>query len=66
MDGIKYFPNNINIEEKSIILRLDLNVPVKNSKIQDFTRINLALPLLKDLINRKANNLIGGLEVFIT
>ncbi len=58
MDGIKYFPNNINIEEKSIILRLDLNVPVKNSKIQDFTRINLALPLLKDLINRKAKIII--------
>ena len=48
MAEIKYFPKDLNIEEKIIILRLDLNVPLKDKKIQDHTRISLALPFLKE------------------
>jgi len=54
MSGIKYFPQNLNIKGKRIILRVDLNVPLKDKKIQDFTRILLTLPFLKDLIKRKS------------
>jgi phosphoglycerate kinase len=58
MAGIKYFPKNLDIKEKTIIVRLDLNVPLKNKKIQDHTKILLALPFLKDLIKRKAKIII--------
>jgi len=54
MQGIKYFPQELNIEGKRIIVRVDLNVPLKNKKIQDFTRIEQVLPFLKDLVNRKS------------
>ena len=58
MSGIKYFPEDLNIENKTILLRLDLNVPIKNKEILDHTRILLALPFLKNLINRKAKIVI--------
>ena len=54
MPGIKYFPKNLKIENKTIILRVDLNVPIKEKKIQDFTRISLVLPFLKELIKKKS------------
>tara|TARA_B110000027_G_scaffold116235_1_gene126844 strand:+ start:80 stop:1270 length:1191 start_codon:yes stop_codon:yes gene_type:complete len=54
MQGIKYFPQELNIESKRIIVRVDLNVPLKDKKIQDSTRIEQVLPFLKDLIKRKS------------
>ena len=54
MQGIKYFPQNFNVEDKRIIVRVDLNVPLKDKKIQDTTRIDQALPFLQDLVKRKA------------
>jgi len=54
MQGIKYFPQELNIENKRIIVRVDLNVPLKDKKIQDYTRIEQVLPFLKDLIKRKS------------
>ena len=58
MAGIKYFSQNISVEEKTIILRLDLNVPLQDGKIQDDTRISLAIPFLKELIKRKSKLII--------
>ena len=58
MSGIKYLPIDLDIENKSILVRLDLNVPIKDKKIQDHTRIYSSLPLLKDLIKRKAKIII--------
>ncbi len=58
MAGIKYFPDNLDIKNKTIILRLDLNVPLKNKNIQDFTRINVIIPFLKSLIMKKAKIII--------
>ena len=58
MGKIKFFTDTINIQNKTIILRLDLNVPLKEKKIQDFTRINLVLPFLKNLVIRKAKIII--------
>ena len=58
MSKIKYYSDTLDIQSKTIILRLDLNVPLKDKKIQDFTRITLALPFLKDLIKKKAKIII--------
>ena len=54
MPGIKYFPYNLNVENKRIVVRVDLNVPLKDKKIQDSTRIEQVIPFLQDLIKRKA------------
>mgnify|MGYP006147722739 FL=1 len=58
MSKIKYYSDTLDIQSKTIILRLDLNVPLKDKKIQDFTRITLALPFIKDLIKKKAKIII--------
>jgi len=58
MSAIKYLPTDLNIENKSIIVRLDLNVPLKDKKIQDPTKILSSLPLLKNLIKRKAKVIV--------
>ena len=54
MPGIKYFPSNLNVQNKRIVVRVDLNVPLNDKNIQDSTRIEQTLPLLQDLIKRKA------------
>jgi phosphoglycerate kinase len=54
MQRVKYFPKDLNIEGKRIIVRVDLNVPLKDKRIQDSTRIDQVLPFLKDLIKKKA------------
>jgi len=58
MSRIKYFPQNLNIKGRRIVLRVDLNVPLKNKKIQDFTRISLVLPFLKNLIKKKSKIIV--------
>ena len=51
MDKINFFPSNFNVKNQKIILRLDLNVPLKNKIIMDDTRILLCLPFVKELIS---------------
>ncbi len=58
MGGIKYFPEDLDIRDKKIILRLDLNVPLKNNKIEDDSRIKSVIPFLKLLIKKKAKIII--------
>ena len=58
MDKINFFPDNLEIENKKIILRLDFNVPLKDKIITDDTRIALCLPFLKKLIDKKAKIII--------
>ncbi|MBL6857105.1 MAG: phosphoglycerate kinase [Pelagibacteraceae bacterium] len=58
MSGIKYFPQDLSLENKTIILRVDLNVPIREKKIQDFTRISLILPFLEELIKKKSKIII--------
>ena len=58
MSKIKYFSENLDVQSKTIILRLDLNVPLNNKKIQDKSRILNSLPLLKELIKKKAKIII--------
>ncbi|MDA9078198.1 phosphoglycerate kinase [Pelagibacteraceae bacterium] len=58
MDKINFFPNNLDVQNKKIILRLDLNVPLKNKLIIDDTRIALCLPFIKKLTEKKAKIII--------
>ena len=54
MKSIKYFDDQVEVSNKLVVLRLDLNVPIKDKKIQDFTRIDLCLPLIKNLSKKKS------------
>jgi len=58
MDKINFFPDNLDIQNKKIILRLDFNVPLRDKIITDDTRITLCLPFLKKLIKKKAKIII--------
>jgi len=58
MDKINFFPNNLDVQNKKIILRLDLNVPLKDKIIADDTRIVLCLPFIKQLIKKRAKIII--------
>ena len=50
--------DKLNLNQKKILLRLDLNVPLDNGKITDTTRINKILPTLKFLINQNSKIII--------
>ena len=58
MSKIKYFSEDLEVQNKTIILRLDLNVPLIEKKIQDKSRILMSLPFLKDLVKKKAKIII--------
>ena len=47
-----------NLNDKIILLRLDLNVPLSNGKISDTTRIDKILPTLKFLIKQNSKIII--------
>ena len=50
--------NEKNLNDKKILLRLDLNVPLERDKITDTTRIDKILPTLNFLIKEKAKIII--------
>ena len=55
---MKRIKDQRDINQKKILLRLDLNVPLENGKITDATRINKILPTIKFLLNNKAKIII--------
>ena len=55
---MKYIKDQENLEGKVILLRLDLNVPLKNRMITDETRINKILPIINFLIKKKSKILV--------
>ena len=54
MSDLKIFSKNVPVNGKRVIVRLDLNVPISNSKIEDDTRIKVIEPLINKLIESKA------------
>jgi len=55
---MKSITEESNLEDKRVLLRLDLNVPIKNQVIQDETRILKILPVINFLIEKKAKIII--------
>ncbi len=54
MEKIKYFNQDVDVKDKRVILRSDFNVPLDGQKIRDTTRIDLCIPFIKSLMNKKA------------
>ncbi len=55
---MKYISNQENLNKKTILLRLDLNVPLKNGIITDQTRIDKILPMINFLLEKKSKILV--------
>ena len=55
MNNIKDYKN---LDKKKILLRLDLNVPLKEGIITDETRIDKVLPVIKFLLKKKTKIII--------
>ena len=55
---MKYIKDQENLNEKRVLLRLDLNVPLKNGIITDQTRIDKILPIINFLLKKKSKILI--------
>ncbi len=58
MKKINFFSENSEVKNKTVLLRLDLNVPIAEKVIRDDTRILLCLPFIKKLIQKKAKIII--------
>ena len=54
MSKLKALDEKLNLTNKRIILRVDLNVPIQEGKITDESRINKVIPIIKEFINKKA------------
>ena len=55
---MKSIQDQTNISKKKIILRLDLNVPLKDGKITDTTRVDKILPTINFLLKSSAKIII--------
>ena len=58
MIKIRRLDDNLNIEGKRILLRVDFNVPMNDETITEDSRIKKVLPTIKYLINKKAKIII--------
>jgi len=54
MGKLKALDENLNLTNKRIILRVDLNVPMKEGKVTDKSRINKIIPIIKEFTYKKA------------
>ena len=55
---MKSISNQKKLDNKKVLLRLDLNVPLEKGKITDSTRIDKILPTLNFLTKQKAKIII--------
>ena len=55
---MKNIKDQENLNQKIVLLRLDLNVPLKNGKITDQTRIDKILPIIEFLLKKKSKILV--------
>ena len=54
MGKLKALDENLNLNNKRVILRIDLNVPMQEGKVTDESRIKKVVPIIKKFINKKA------------
>ena len=55
---MNYIKDHENLNDKKILLRLDLNVPLKNGVITDQTRIDKILPVIEFLLKKNSKIII--------
>ena len=55
---MKSIKDQKNLNQKKVLLRLDLNVPLKNGSITDETRINKIIPIINFLIKEQSKIII--------
>ncbi len=58
MVKLNQLDENLNIEGKRILLRVDFNVPINDGAITEVSRIKKILPTIKFLIKKKAKIII--------
>ena len=58
MSEIKTFKDSVDVANRRVILRSDLNVPIVKNKIQDVTRIKICLPFIERLLKKGAKVLL--------
>jgi len=59
MVKINQLDENLNIEGKRVLLRVDFNVPINDGSITENSRIEKVLPTIKFLIKKKAKIIIN-------
>ena len=55
---MKYIKDHENLYQKNVLLRLDLNVPLKNGVIIDHTRIDKILPIINFLLSKNSRIIV--------
>jgi phosphoglycerate kinase len=55
---MKNIKDHENLNQKTVLLRLDLNVPLKNGTITDQTRINKILPIMNFLLEKNSKIIV--------
>jgi phosphoglycerate kinase len=50
--------DNVDVAEKRVLLRADLNVPVRNGKISDLTRLERLTPTIRELVGKGAKVIV--------
>ena len=55
---MKYIKDHENLSQKNVLLRLDLNVPLKDGVITDQTRIDKILPIINFLISKNSRIIV--------
>ena len=51
--------DHFNFRGKTVLVRLDLNCPLKNGKVFDDTRIRASLPVLEHLLSQTSRVVTG-------
>ena len=46
--------DDVNVKDKKVVIRLDLNVPITEGKVTDTTRIDRVIPTLQELLKKGA------------
>ena len=54
MGKLKALDENLNLNNKRVILRIDLNIPIQEGKVTDESRIKKVIPIIKKFIKKKS------------